>query len=103
MKFPDTGRGRRGGVDLGHGDDLDEGMRHTVEVEKLGGRRILLGLGRVLLQLNLLYIHSHPVAVFWGNAIVVEEIHVAVSGKGFCDGSVVRRPSWENLTNHSIV
>jgi hypothetical protein len=70
-------------VDLGHGDDFDEGVRHTVEVEELGGRRILLGLGRVLLQLNLLDIHSHPVAVFWGNAIIIEEDYVAVSGKGF--------------------
>lgn len=75
-----------------HCNDLDERVGHAVEIEQLRRRRVFLGLGGILLQLDLFDVHADPVAIFWGNAVVVEEVDVAMSRKRLCDESVRSHP-----------
>lgn len=58
-------------------------MRHAIEVEELQGWGIFLRLCRILLELNLLDVHPDLVSVLRSDAIVVEQVDVAVPSKGF--------------------
>lgn len=86
LKFSDTRGGRGGVMNLGHGDDLDEGVGNTVKVKQLGRWRVFLGLGRILFQLYLFDFDPDMGAVFRRNAVVVEQIYVAVFRERFCLG-----------------
>jgi hypothetical protein len=71
-------------VDLRHGDYLNERMGHSVKVEELSSGRILLRLGGVLFELDLFDADANMVSVLGCNAVMLKEIHVAVSRKWFC-------------------
>lgn len=77
-------------MDLGHGDNLDERVGNTVEVEKLRRGRVFLGFGRVLFELDLLDANANLVSIFRRNTVVAEEVDVAGPCKGFCPS--VSRP-----------
>jgi hypothetical protein len=84
LDFSNAGSGRGGGVDLGHGDDFDEGVRDAVEVEQLSRGRVFLRLGSVLFELDLFDADADLVSIFRRNPIVAEQIYVAVSRKRLC-------------------
>lgn len=71
-------------MDLGHGDDLDEGVGHAVEIEELGRGWVFLRFGRILFQLNLLDIYADFLSIFRGNAVVIVEVDVAISREWLC-------------------
>lgn len=92
-------------MDLWQGDDLDERMGHAVEVEEMRRWRILLRLGGVLFQLDLLDVDADALPVFGRNSIIVVEVHESI----LCEGLYMtvslasNRQGISGQTNRSIV
>lgn len=68
-------------MDLRHSDDLDEGVGDTVEVEELRRGRIFLRLGGILFHLDLFDADANRVAVLRRNAIMAEQVYIAILRK----------------------
>lgn len=84
LDLANANSGHNGIVYLGKGDDLDEGMRDTVEVEQVSGGGQLDRLGRVLFHLDLLDANGHGTGggSGAGGEVVVVEDNMAIAGKG---------------------